>query len=228
MTNSDTDYCPVVLIIDDQTTSRMVLTEIIRSVRPSADIRDFENPLEALQWAASRSPDLILTDYKMPEMDGIDVVRRFRARVDCDHVPIVVITVAEEKDVRYKALEAGATDFLVKPIDPHECRARCHNLLVLSEQHWLLGKHAEMLGAKLRKADRLMRGLVRAGAKPTEALAEENAVTVSYEKLYELTSVVNAAQTLLQQTQKSIAALELRVSGSIARLTKDRPHEKIE
>jgi hypothetical protein len=73
-----------------------------------------------------------------------------------------------------------------------------------------------------------MRGFVPAGAKPTEALAEENAVTVSYEKLYELTSVVNAAQTLLQQTQKSIAALELRISGSIARLTRDRPHEKIE
>lgn len=228
MTNSDTNYRPLVVIIDDQTTSRMVLTEIIRNVHPSADIRDFGNPLEALQWAASRNPDLILTDYKMPEMDGIDVVRRFRARVDCDHVPIVVVTVAGEKDVRYKALEAGATDFLVKPIDLNECRARCHNLLVLSEQHWLLGKHAEMLGAKLRKADRLMRGLVSAEAKPTEALAEENAVTVSYEKLYELTSVVNAAQTLLQQTQKSIAALELRVSGSIARLTKDRRHEKIE
>jgi len=56
---------------------------------------------------------MVLTDYKMPSLDGIEVIRRLRRIFGYEDVPIVCITVVNDREVRYRALEAGATDFLI-------------------------------------------------------------------------------------------------------------------
>src|SRR5205809_8102501 len=74
----------------------------------------------------------------MRDMDGIEFVKRLRALPGYEHVPIVMVTVHDDRKVRYAALDAGITDFLTKPIDARECLARCRNLRTLRRQHVVL------------------------------------------------------------------------------------------
>ncbi|HBX60172.1 MAG TPA: two-component system response regulator, partial [Methylophaga sp.] len=86
--------------------------------------------------------DLIVTDYRMPEIDGIEFIRRVRQMPALQSVPIMMITVVSEKAVRYDALDAGATAFLTRPIDQIECRTSCRNLLQMHEQHLIIEDRA--------------------------------------------------------------------------------------
>ncbi|MES2355899.1 MAG: HD domain-containing phosphohydrolase [Pseudomonadota bacterium] len=131
--------CNTVLIIDDQSTGRMILSEIVRSIDKKLDVVTFGDPLEAIEYAQSRPVDLVLTDYKMPTLDGIETIRRLRRIFRDEDVPIVCVTIVNDREIRYAALEAGATDFLTRPIDRFECRARCKNLITL-RRHQLLEK----------------------------------------------------------------------------------------
>jgi two-component system response regulator RpfG len=141
---------PSILIIDDQFTSRKILEQLIITLGDHLEVTTFSEPLEALEWAMVHQPDLVLTDYKMPNMDGIGFTRRFRAKYP--DVPLVVITGVEDREIRYQALEAGATDFLTKPIDHMECRARCRNLLLLSHHQQLIKDRADLLQLKVSEA----------------------------------------------------------------------------
>lgn len=141
-----------VLIIDDQFTSRQILAELVSSLEPDIRVETYEDPVAALRWAGWHPVDLILTDYKMPQMNGVEFVREFRAMAGCEHVPVVVITSLEDREVRYNALEAGATDFLNKPIDHYECRARCRNLLTQHRQHTIIQERARWLERRVSEA----------------------------------------------------------------------------
>ncbi len=134
-----------VLILDDQSISRMILEELIRSIDQSIHVESFSDPVKALDWAKKNSHDLVITDYKMPVMDGVEFTQWLRKIPSCMDVPIVIITCVDDKTVRYKALEAGATDFLSKPIDHYECRARCKNLLQLRQQQQIIKDRARWL-----------------------------------------------------------------------------------
>ena len=160
-----------ILIVDDQSISRMILEELMRSIGDNIQVESFGDPIQALEWAKSNPHDLVLTDYKMPNMDGIEFTQWLRQIPSCSDIPVVIITCVEDKNVRYKALEVGATDFLTKPIDHHECRARCRNLLQLRQQqsiikdraHWLEREiNAKTCELKLREQETILR-LARAG-----------------------------------------------------------------
>jgi two-component system response regulator RpfG len=133
------------MIVDDQFTGRKILEELVFSIDRNLTVETFADPVEALARAEACTPDLILTDYKMPIMDGVEFTRRLRALPGCADVPVVVVTVVEERRIRYEALEAGATDFLTRPIDHHECRARCRNLLTLRRQQQIIKDRARWL-----------------------------------------------------------------------------------
>ena len=141
-----------VLIIDDLFSSRLLLGEIVRQIDTRLSIELFEGPLKAIEFAAANRIDLVITDYKMPDFDGIELIRRLRALPHCVDVPIVVITVVEDRRIRYKAFEAGATDFLIKPIDEHEAKARCANLLELRRHKLVLSDHARLLQHQVDRA----------------------------------------------------------------------------
>jgi len=120
-----------VVIIDDQSTGRTILEQVVQNISPNVTQSSFADPFEALEACRKRPPDLLITDYRMPALDGIEVIRRFRQIPGCAHTPIVVVTIVEDRNIRYEALEAGATDFLNRPFDHYECQARCRNLLLL-------------------------------------------------------------------------------------------------
>ncbi len=146
------DYRNTVLVVDDQSTGRAVLEQVVRGADSSAALRSFESPTEAIEWAASHVADLVLVDYHMPDIDGITLVKRLRLLPDYAHVPIVMVTVNDSREVRYSALDAGATDFLHRPMDTRECMARCRNLMALRRQHVALENRRKLLETMVQEA----------------------------------------------------------------------------
>jgi two-component system, response regulator RpfG len=141
-----------VIIVDDQSTSRAILAQVIRGIDASLEVRAFNDPLEAIEWAPRRTADLVLVDYQMPKMDGIEFVKRLRRLPEYQHVPVVMVTVNDERKVRYSALDAGVSDFLNKPVDTRECLARCKNLLTLRRQHLVLEDRKKLLEVMVHEA----------------------------------------------------------------------------
>ncbi len=146
-----------VLIIDDQATSRAILEEIARNLDENVSIASFARPIDAVVWAATNVADLVLIDYLMPEMNGIELASRLRGFAGYEHVPFVMVTVREDRKVRYDALDAGITDFLNKPIDTRECLARCRNLVTLRRQQLILEDRRRMLETMVQVATREIR-----------------------------------------------------------------------
>jgi diguanylate cyclase (GGDEF)-like protein/PAS domain S-box-containing protein len=140
---------PNVVVIDDRVTNRNVLTRLAASVEEGVRVKAFASPQAALEWVQGAMPDLVITDFKMPGMDGADFTRAFRAMPGAGDVPVVVVTVYEERSYCYQALEAGATDFLLSPVDHHEFRARARNLLTMRKQQKLLEQRAHELRREL-------------------------------------------------------------------------------
>lgn len=142
-----------VMVVDDQMTSRIIMETILRSIGDNVRVNTYNNALSALEAArTSGPPELIIADYKMPEMNGVEFTRQIRLLPECRDVPIVIITVVADKHVMYEALEAGATDFLTKPVDHYECKVRCRNLLTLRRQQQIIRNRATSLEARVRDA----------------------------------------------------------------------------
>lgn len=141
-----------VMVIDDQLTSRIIMESIIKSIGSNIRVSTYDNPMSALKVAAENPPDLIIVDYKMPEMNGVMFTRKARTLPQCADVPIIVFTIIDEKSVMYDALEAGATDFLTKPLDHYECKVRCRNLLTMRRQQIIIRERAATLETLIMNA----------------------------------------------------------------------------
>ncbi|HEY5900056.1 MAG TPA: HD domain-containing phosphohydrolase [Burkholderiales bacterium] len=146
-----------VMVVDDQSTGRAILEQVVRSLDERVVVEGFARPVDAVVWATRHVADLVLVDYMMPEMDGIEFVKRLRALPGYEHVPIVMVTVHDDRKVRYAALDAGITDFLTKPVDARECLARCRNLLTLRRQHVVLDDRRRLLEHMVEDATREVR-----------------------------------------------------------------------
>lgn len=95
------------------------------------EVISFANSAEALERAPALGASLYILDYQMPTPNGMELLAAIRADERIHHTPVVMVTAAEERDVCYAALELGANDFLVRPIDPRELKRRIDNLLAL-------------------------------------------------------------------------------------------------
>ncbi len=150
-----------IVILDDRITNRRILAELASTLEDDAVVKSFADPVEALDWLRENPVDLVITDFKMPHMDGAEFIRRFRHLPSCFDVPVMVVTIYEDQEFRYHALEAGATDFLLSPVDHHEFRARSRNLLALRRQQQIIKNRAYTLEQKLAQDHRLYEELIR-------------------------------------------------------------------
>jgi two-component system, response regulator RpfG len=123
-----------VLVVDDQPSARAMLRRVVETLEADLVVQEFGDPTQALRWSEDNATDLVLLDYRMPQMDGIEFAQRFRRPPANRDVPILLITVVGDDPVREAALEAGVHEFLQKPVRPKELRARCRNLLGLRRQ----------------------------------------------------------------------------------------------
>lgn len=117
----------VVVIIDDQPLVQIGLKAVLRSM--GCSVVSFTSPTEALQKMEKTSPDCILVDLMMPEMDGIEFTKHFRKNFQDTSVPVILSSAHLDNEVLGKAFEAGVDDFLEKPASSVLIRQRVKNML---------------------------------------------------------------------------------------------------
>ncbi|MDD2721731.1 MAG: two-component system response regulator [Gallionella sp.] len=140
-----------VIIVDDTPINITLLSHLVGKLEDSVAM-GFTEPVKGLDWCVEQLPDLVIVDYMMPEMDGIEFVRRLRATPGREDIPVLMITANDQLTIRHQALEAGANDFLTKPIDKAEFMARSRNMLSLRRSQRKLADRAEWLAEEVRKA----------------------------------------------------------------------------
>ena len=140
-----------VLIIDDNRMNLELFCHMMSMIDTAVPL-PMADPVAALAWCRSHIPDLVLVDYMMPEMDGLEFLRRFRALPGMAEVPLIMVTADTEVSVRHEALRLSANDFLTKPVNHAELNARAGNLLALRRAQLQLAERADWLAGAVRRA----------------------------------------------------------------------------
>jgi diguanylate cyclase (GGDEF)-like protein/PAS domain S-box-containing protein len=152
---------PFVVIVDDRATNRSIFSKLAGSLGEDIEVEAFAAPDPALKWIAAKIPDLVITDYKMPQMTGAAFTRQIRALPNGMDVPIIVITAYDDRAFRLEALEAGATDFVQTPIDHQEFVTRARNLLKIGTRQKLIRSRAYALAKELQDVEQERQELLR-------------------------------------------------------------------
>lgn len=135
-----------VLIVDDEYAGRQTLESVLEGEGYSLQMA--ENGPQAIEKAKKYLPDVILLDLMMPGMTGFEVCQRIRNDPQVAEIPIIVLTALDDRESMLSALKAGADDFISKPFDRHELRARLIGITRLNRYHKLVEERA-----KLREAN---------------------------------------------------------------------------
>jgi PAS domain S-box-containing protein len=129
---------PIILIVDDTQAGQDTLEALL--FLDDYQLLFAANGQDALDQAARFAPDLILLDIMMPGMDGFEVCRRLRANIHSSDIPIVMVTALDDRDSRLDGIQAGADDFITKPFDRAELRARIHTITRLNRYRHILAE----------------------------------------------------------------------------------------
>ncbi|OGD18805.1 MAG: two-component system response regulator [Candidatus Aminicenantes bacterium RBG_16_63_16] len=132
-----------ILVVDDEDRNRRLMEAMISPLGHEVILAS--DGEEGLAKAVSESPDLILLDVMMPKLNGFEVAQRLKENWQTKTIPIVIVTALREVEDRVRALEAGADDFLSKPVDKIELRARITSLLKVKAYHEYLRNYQKML-----------------------------------------------------------------------------------
>lgn len=116
-----------ILVVDDTPAAAKLLADVLGAQGYS--VRTASHALAALEAVEQQPPDLLLTDLLMPGMDGVELTARLRAEPRWAKLAIVVVTAMDERCHRLRALEAGADEFISKPVDQQELKARVCSLM---------------------------------------------------------------------------------------------------
>jgi adenylate cyclase len=136
-----------VLVVDDEEHNRTLLRDPLEA--RGYEIAEAENGLQALQIIAERQPDAVLLDLMMPKLDGFEVCRRLRKFAKTAHIPVLMISALSERKERLMGIEAGASDFLNKPIDIQDVILRVRNAVYAKHLH-------DQLQAEQEKSEKLL------------------------------------------------------------------------
>lgn len=126
-TNQDHTNRLSVLVVDDEETVCNVVSEILETL--GFEAHRAYSAAEALSFLEENTPDLILTDVMMPNIDGLTLIYKIRCATESSNVPIIVFSAIATSSDREAALNAGASAFLAKPFSSQELKAVIHPLL---------------------------------------------------------------------------------------------------
>ena len=140
-----------IAVIDDNPVNLQLISALAHGASGFKPIC-FEDSKEGLAWCLENEVDIILVDYMMPDIDGCQFIEAIRKEPRFNDTPIVMITAADAPEIRKQALQLGATEFLSKPIDNAEFKARVKNLCELRYSRKALSLRAEDLEEQVQKA----------------------------------------------------------------------------
>ncbi|TCS37839.1 response regulator receiver domain-containing protein [Paucimonas lemoignei] len=135
----------LVLIVDDDTLTVAMMSRLVSSIENITPV-SFTDPWLAIEWCQANEPDMVMVDYQMPQMSGLDFIEAFRNLPGKETIPIVMVTSERDDEIRRKALALTANDFLLKPADIDELKAKINDMLVLRRS---LVLNVLMRGSKL-------------------------------------------------------------------------------
>ncbi len=122
-----------IAIVDDERSMRMQLESLLSS--DGYELTSFDSGTALLEQLSTFNPDLLILDLMMPEIDGFEVCRQVKAKPQFQHIPIILVTVLDASKALVKGLEAGADDFIQKPVSRLELRARVRSMLRIKKQY---------------------------------------------------------------------------------------------
>lgn len=134
-------YKSTILIVDDEPVMREILEGLLLPQGYNLAFADGGN--SALEKAATLTPDLILLDVMMPDIDGFEVCRRLRTDPLLAEVPVIMITALDDRESRLQGIEVGADDFVTKPIDVAELQTRVQTIVRLDRYRRLLSERTK-------------------------------------------------------------------------------------
>lgn len=137
-----------ILLVDDNAQILGILADLLRPL--GYNLFSASDGAEALRLAEEIRPDLILLDVMMPGMDGFTVCQRLRGDSQLAQVPVIMITALDDRASRLRGFEAGADDFIAKPFDYVELRARVASILRINSYRLLIAEQARLAAEKAR------------------------------------------------------------------------------
>ena len=138
-----------IVSIDDNENNLFLIESICTDME--LQVKSFNEPLEALMYVLQNQIDMILIDYMMPNLNGLEFIEEYRKKIK--NVPIIMITAAgDDENIHKKAFELGANDFLSKPVNSVIFKARVINLLTNYQNQILLEDRAKLLEKEVEKA----------------------------------------------------------------------------
>ena len=147
-----------ILIIDDERTNVVMLEHLLKT-RGYARVLGLTDSAKARETCAAFEPDLILLDLIMPDPDGFAILEMLRSADGSESfLPIIVLTADVTEEAKERALEAGATDFLVKPVSRTEALLRIRNLLEVRRLQVILENQRSALEEAVRERAVELRG----------------------------------------------------------------------
>ncbi len=116
-----------ILVADDNEVTLKILCHLLKSENYLTIAA--KNGVDALKLAYQEKPDLLVTDYMMPEMDGITLIKKLRSQLTTRYIPIIMLTAKKGIDSEIEGIDAGADDYLTKPVNPKRFLSRVSRLL---------------------------------------------------------------------------------------------------
>lgn len=152
-------HLPRVLIVDDEPQNLKLFRAYL--MQENFEVTTADNGIQCLKMVSSTWPDLILLDVMMPELSGFEVTWKLKNDPKTNHIPIVLLTALDSSEARNKGLEAGADEFLTKPVNRAELLARVNSMLRLK-------KYQDQLTTRTRSEEHFVQVLVPESARIEE------------------------------------------------------------
>lgn len=198
-----------ILVVDDVVANIKLLEAKLAS--EYYDVITAKDGFEAIAKAKEHKPDLILLDIMMPGMDGFEACRKMKEDIELSHIPVVMVTALSEKSDRLKGLEAGADDFLTKPINDMALFARVKSLIrikLLLDELRLRDKTSVQMGVRAAAANTFVSDFK--GARILLVDDDEvqgKQVTTKLKELYDVDWITDPDQALPRARQENYDAV---------------------
>ena len=188
---------PKVLLVDDEPRNLRILEGILAPL--CYDLRVAESGEKALEQVAADPPDIVLLDVMMPGLSGFEVCSRLKSQPDTQFIPVVLVTVLSDRESRVTGIEAGADDFVSKPVDANELRARVRSLLRVKSLH-------DQLQRKTGELEESNRALFEANRRILEASQRKSAflASMSHELRTPLNAIIGFTRLILRRGAEAL------------------------